>query len=173
VSIGYSEAALVANRTSVLMWGGSDEERRLWADEAAAGQGGLRLAATAAELEQALRSTAGVVFVPNGATLPEEAQRALVRCLREQEERPKVVVALPGARQSALDRGALRTDLDYALSLARVDLDAPGVREGIKSRRAAAHRGSRPSRSAKSAPRTQARPARRAQARKPKVKRRR
>jgi hypothetical protein len=173
VSNGYSEAALVANRTSVLLWGGSEEERRLWAEEAAAGQGGLRLAATAADLEQALRSAGGVVFVPNGATLPEEAQRALVRCLREQEERPKVVVALPWARPSALARGALRPDLDYALALARVDLDAPGIREGIKARRATAHRGARPSRSVKPAPRTQPRPARRAQARKPKVKRRR
>jgi hypothetical protein len=134
----YSELELVANRTSVLLWGGSEEDRRAWADEASGhfpGEGPLRVVEAEEGLDPALREARGVVFIPLGTALSQTAQLALVRCLREQEERPKIVLGLSGSQAQAVSKGLLRPDLDYALSLSRVDLDAASVKEQIRVRR--------------------------------------
>ena len=134
----YSEPELISNRAAVLLSGGSEDDRRAWADEASSqfpGEGPLREVASEAGLEDALRNPRGVLFIPHGTALSQPAQLTLVRCLREQEERPKIVFAIQGSQSQAVDKGLLRPDLDYALSLSRVDLDASAVRESIRSRR--------------------------------------
>jgi len=129
---GYAESQLVSNRSGVLIWGGTDEDRRAWAQEAATQLGApLRIVESAGEIAGAMRSPESVVFFPAATVLPDPEQLALVRCLREQEERPKVVVGVTRAS----DRAKLRPDLDYALSLGQLDLDAPGVKDAIKARR--------------------------------------
>jgi hypothetical protein len=142
MGMGYPENALVGNRAAVLLWGGSEEDRRAWAEEASSqhGAGPLRTAGEDVELQQALADARGVVFVPNVSTLSDATQRALVLCLREQEERPKLVLSLNTQRQTALDRGELRPDLDYALLQGRVDLADPSVRQAIQSRRGSVSR---------------------------------
>ena len=139
MTVGYPEGALVANRTSVLLFGGSEEDRRAWADEAASslvGEGPLRVVTSDAEVNRAIQPASGVVFFPNAAQLSSETQMLLVRCLREREERPKLVVALPHSPTAATERGTLRLDLDYALQLGRVDLGASEVKVSIRERRA-------------------------------------
>lgn len=164
MGIGYSEAALVANRACVLLWGGTEPDRRAWAEEAASTAGeGLRVAATDAEVERALQAARGVVYVPDAASLSEATQRTLVHCVREREEKPKIVAGLSSSPQRALDTGALRPDLEYALALGRVDLAAPEVKEGIKARRGAAAKRAR----------AKPHPARRAPPKKGKAKKRR
>jgi hypothetical protein len=142
----YSELELVANRTSVLLYGGSEEDRQAWADEASGhfpNEGPLRVVASEQGLEAALRDSRGVLFIPHGTALSPPAQLTLVRCLKEQEERPKIVLGIQGSQTQAMDKGLLRPDLDYTLSLSRVDLDAAAVRESIRARRGKSSRASK------------------------------
>ena len=54
---GYPEAALVSNRASLLLYGGSEADRRAWAEEAASNfehEGPLKIAGDDAGLAAAL-----------------------------------------------------------------------------------------------------------------------
>lgn len=134
---GYREEELVSNRASLLLYGGTEEERRSWAQEAAYSfehEGALVEVRQAAELTEALKRPKGVVFVAEVTKLSREAQGHILRCLQMQEERPKLVLGLTGSAESALERGMLREDLHYRLQQARVDLSVPGLREQLKKR---------------------------------------
>ena len=138
---GYREEELVTNRASLLLSGGSEDERRAWAQEAAehfASEGPLVEVRTAAELAAALKAPRGVVFIPDVSKLEPSAQALLLRCLQLQEERPKVVVGLAGQPDQARTRGTLREDLHYRLHQALVDMNAEGLRDALKKRRAQA-----------------------------------
>jgi hypothetical protein len=134
---GYREEELVSNRASLLLYGGTEEERRSWAQEAAhhfEHEGALVEARQLSELVEALKRPKGVVFVSDVAKLGLEAQAHIVRCLTLQEERPKLVLGLMGSAETALERGTLRDDLHYKLKNAQVDLGVPGLREVLKKR---------------------------------------
>jgi hypothetical protein len=138
---GYREEELVTNRASLLLSGGTEDERRAWAQEAAehfASEGPLVEVRTAAELPAALKAPRGVVFIPDVSKLESSAQALLLRCLQLQEERPKVVVGLSGQPELARSRGTLREDLHYRLHQALVDMNAEGLRDVLKKRRAVA-----------------------------------
>jgi hypothetical protein len=138
---GYREPDLVSNRASVLLFGGSEADRRAWADEAMANffdEGPLVVVEQPEQLSAALARPRGVVFVRDAAALGWPAQGALVRCLTTQEERPKLVVALAAPAQAALEQGLLRDDLHFRLRQAQVNLSAPEVKEAIRARRAKA-----------------------------------
>ncbi len=135
---GYSENELVSNRAALLLYGGSENDRRRWALEAAGNfveEGQLVEVGVASELEKALEPTKGVVFVADGQALGLEGQAQLLRCLKEREERPKLVIGIPLSPEAALEQGTLREDLSYRLQSARVNLDAPGLRDAIRTRR--------------------------------------
>jgi len=134
---GYREEELVSNRASLLLYGGTEEERRSWAQEAAyyfEHEGVLLEVRQASELAEALKRPKGVVFVADVTKLAWEAQGQILRCLQMQEERPKLVLGMMGSAESALERGVLREDLHYRLQQARVDLSVPGLREALKKR---------------------------------------
>lgn len=134
---GYREEELVSNRASLLLYGGTEEERRSWAQEAAhhfEHEGALIEVRQLSELAEALKRPKGVVFISDVAKLGLEAQAHIVRCLQMQEERPKLVLGLTGSAEVALERGTLRDDLHYKLNHALVDLGAPGLREVLKKR---------------------------------------
>ena len=136
---GYREEELVANRASVLVSGGTEDERRTWAATAARNfskEGPLVEVRQTEQVGDALRQPRGVVFIPDVARLSIAAQGLIVRCLQTQEERPKIVVGLSGAVEQARSKGTLREDLLYRLHLAQVDLTADGMRELIAQRRA-------------------------------------
>ncbi len=135
---GYSENELISNRAALLLYGGSENDRRRWALEAAGNfveEGQLVEVAAVSELEKTLEPTKGVVFVADGLQLGLEGQAQLLRCLKEREERPKLVIGLPLSPEAALEQGTLREDLSYRLQSARVNLDAPGLRDAIRTRR--------------------------------------
>lgn len=134
----YREDELIQNRAPVLLHGGSEAERRAWAEEAAAAfptEGPLREAKGPQDLAAALASSRGVVYVPDLGALGDAGQRVLMACLLK-EERPKLVLGLSIQPTTALDRGLLRDDLSYRLQISRVDLTSPGLAEAIRSRRA-------------------------------------
>lgn len=132
---GYREEELVSNRSSLLIHGGTDDERRSWAQEAARNfDVELVEVRQAADLPGALKQPNGVVFIPDVAKLGREAQFVLLRCLQMQEERPKLVVGLSGGADAALTRGTLREDLHYRLHQAQVDLQKDGLRDLLKQR---------------------------------------
>jgi transcriptional regulator of acetoin/glycerol metabolism len=134
---GYREDELVSNRASLLLYGGTEEERRSWAQEAAhyfEHEGTLVEVRQASELTEALKRPKGVVFIHDVSKLGLEAQQRILRCLQMQEERPKLVLGLTGSAESALERGTIREDLHYRLHQAQVDLGAPGLREALKKR---------------------------------------
>ncbi|RKH38033.1 sigma 54-interacting transcriptional regulator [Corallococcus llansteffanensis] len=132
---GYREEDLVSNRASLIIHGGTEDERRAWAEEAARNFGvPLTEVRQAAELPGALRQPNGVLFVADVAKLPLDAQGLILRCLQMQEERPKVVVGVSGAASAALTRGTLREDLHYRLNQAQVDLQTDGLRDVLKRR---------------------------------------
>lgn len=136
---GYREEELVANRASVLLSGGTEEERRTWAATAARNfsqEGPLVEVRQGEQLSEALKQPRGVVFIPDVARLSSTAQGLIVRCLQTQEERPKIVVGLSGGIEPARSKGTLREDLLYRLHLAQVDLTAEGMRELLVQRRA-------------------------------------
>ena len=134
---GYREEELVSNRATLLLYGGTEEERRSWALEAAhhfEHEGELLEVRQSAELVEALKRTRGVVYVPDVVKLGLEAQSHILRCLLRQEERPKLVLGMTGSADSALERGLLREDLHYRLNQAQVDLGTPGLRDALKKR---------------------------------------
>ncbi|HZI11422.1 MAG TPA: Fis family transcriptional regulator [Myxococcus sp.] len=132
---GYREEELVCNRASLLIHGGTEEERRSWAQEAARNfDVELVEVRQAAELHGALRQPNGVVFIPDVAKLGRDGQAHILRCLQMQEERPKVVVGLSGTADAALTKGTLREDLHYRLHQAQVDLATDGLRDLLKQR---------------------------------------
>ncbi|REG20339.1 hypothetical protein ATI61_12239 [Archangium gephyra] len=136
---GYREEELVANRASVLLSGGTEDERRTWAATAARNfskEGPLVEVRQTEQVGDALRQPRGVVFIPDVARLSIPAQGLIVRCLQTQEERPKIVVGLSGGVEQARTKGTLREDLLYRLHLAQVDLTTEGMRELIAQRRA-------------------------------------
>jgi hypothetical protein len=135
---GYSEEDLVSNRAALLLYGGDEAERRTWAHEAAghfAAEGPLAEIRSAQELSGPLGRPRGVVFVPDALALGLEAQSQILRCLQEREERPKIIIGLSRLPDEALQQGLLRDDLSYRLRLARVNLDAEGLRETLQARR--------------------------------------
>jgi hypothetical protein len=136
---GYSEAELITNRSSLILSGGGEADRRAWAEEAAAqfANEGMTEISSLAELVRALEHGKGVVFVPDAGALGYEAQGKIVHCLLNQEERPKIIVALSTSPADALAKGDLRDDLHYRLQMARVDLSKPGMKDLMRSRRAA------------------------------------
>ncbi|AGC49315.1 hypothetical protein MYSTI_08049 [Myxococcus stipitatus DSM 14675] len=132
---GYREEELVCNRASLIIHGGTEEERRSWAQEAARNfDVELVEVRQVADLVGALRQRNGVLFIPDAAKLGREAQGHILRCLQMQEERPKVVVGVSGAADAALARGTLREDLHYRLHQAQVDLQKDGLRELLRRR---------------------------------------
>jgi hypothetical protein len=132
---GYREEDLVSNRASLLIHGGTEDERRAWAEESARNFGvPLTEVRQAPELSGALKQPNGVVFVPDLGKLPLEAQGLILRCLQMQEERPKLVLGVSGAAMAALTRGTLREDLHYRLNQAQVDLQTEGLRDALKRR---------------------------------------
>lgn len=137
----YSESDLVANRASLLLHGGSERDRRSWAEEAQRafeGEGPLRTVTASSELAAALAPSRGVVFVPDVLALSNEDQAKIIRCLQEREERPKIVLGLPLDPQAALLQGRLRGDLLYRLQQAQVNLASGELKEAIRERRQAA-----------------------------------
>ncbi|MCP3063534.1 Fis family transcriptional regulator [Myxococcus sp. K38C18041901] len=132
---GYREEELVCNRASLIIHGGTEEERRSWAQEAARSfDVELMEVRQAVDLANALRQRNGVVFIPDAVKLGREAQGLILRCLQMQEERPKVVVGVSGAADAALSRGTLREDLHYRLHQAQVDLQKEGLRDLLRRR---------------------------------------
>nr|WP_217441962.1 MULTISPECIES: Fis family transcriptional regulator [unclassified Myxococcus] len=132
---GYREEELVCNRASLIIHGGTEEERRSWAQEAARNfDVELVEVRQATDLAAALRQRNGVLFIPDAAKLGRDAQGLILRCLQMQEERPKVVVGVSGAADAALSRGTLREDLHYRLHQAQVDLQKDGMRELLRRR---------------------------------------
>ncbi|WPB77445.1 Fis family transcriptional regulator [Archangium violaceum] len=135
---GYREEELVANRASVLLSGGTEDERRTWAATAARNfskEGPLVEVRQTEQVGEALKQPRGVLFIPDVARLSIPAQGLIVRCLQTQEERPKIVVGLSGGVEQARTKGTLREDLLYRLHLAQVDLTTEGMRELIAQRR--------------------------------------
>lgn len=135
---GYSEADLVTNRASLLLFGGTATDRRTWAAEAQLSfeaEGPLVEVATPDQLRPALTRPKGVVYVPDVLALGLEAQKQILRCLQEQEERPKLVLGLQRRPEDARDHGALREDLLYRLQAAKVDLAGDEVQQRIRARR--------------------------------------
>ena len=134
----YGEEELVANRVSVLLTGGTEDERRTWATVAARHflqEGALVEVRQTEQVPEALKRPRGVVFIPDVARLSPAAQGLIVRCLQTQEERPKLVVGLSGGVEPARGKGTLREDLLYRLQRAHVDLAADGMRERVAQRR--------------------------------------
>ena len=132
---GYREEDLVSNRASLIIHGGTEDERRAWAEEAARNFGvPLTEVRQGSELAGALRQPNGVVFIADAGKLPLDAQGLILRCLQMQEERPKVVVGVSGTAMAALTRGTLREDLHYRLNQAQVDLQTDGLRDALKRR---------------------------------------
>ncbi len=137
---GYTEAELVTNRSSLLLSGGGEADRRAWAEEAAKhfpGEGDVVELSSPEDLPAALERPRGVLFIPDAAQLPPDAQMRIVHCLRTQEERPKIILGLSSSPAEALANGELRADLHYRLQTARVDLSTPGLRDVLRARRAA------------------------------------
>ena len=138
---GFTEAQLVSNRAVVLLYGGSEADRREWATEAAThleGGRGLFEARDDAALSHALKAPAGVVYVPDAQVLSAPVQRELVRVLKQKEERPKFVLGLPVGPDTAWNKGLMRDDLHYALQRVKVDLGNAELKAALKKRRAKA-----------------------------------
>lgn len=122
----YSLEALKKNRVSVLAFGGAEADRRALAQAAAQelpGSGFIE-ARDAAAVTRAATNGRAVVYVPDVGALPADAQRALVRVLREREERPKFVLGLGTTPDTALEKGTLTEDLRFWLAASTVDVRA-------------------------------------------------
>ena len=139
----YSEEELVQNRSAVLLYGGTPNERRAWAEEVATAFPAARLVpvSRADELSQALALRDAVVLVEDLVALGDAGQAQIIQCLLRQEERPKLVLGLKLAADTARAQGLLRDDLHFRLQIAKVDLDAESVRQAIQKRRPNERRG--------------------------------
>ena len=137
----YREAQLITNRVSVLLVGGSEQDRKAWALDAMVGfgeDGALFEARDVTNVNQAFTMRSGVVYVPDASQLSWSVQRELTRLLHEKEERPKFVLGIPFSLAAALSRGVLREDLVFALSKATLDLGSVEVKDSIAKRRKSA-----------------------------------
>lgn len=145
------------NRAPVLLSGGAAPERAAWAQEAAEIGGRPLVTVTRPEqLGSALTVRTAVLFVPDVVALGDAGQQLLVRTLTSLDERPKVVLGLNRSEASARQAGVLREDLHYRVRMGLLNLDAPGMREGIASRRAQwARRATMPAPRPASSPRLQ------------------
>src|SRR5215831_4552628 len=129
------------NRAPVLLSGGAPPDRAAWAQEAAEIGGRPLVTVTRPEqLGPALLVRSAVLFVPDVLTLGDVGQQMLVRTLTSLDERPKLVLGLGRSEGSVRQAGLLREDLHYRLRMGLLNLDAPGMREGIATRRAEAAR---------------------------------
>ncbi len=126
----WSLDALKKNRVSALLYGGTEPERRALAVAASQALEGATLIETSdpVALERALGNGRAVVYVPDVTRVPAATQRAVVRALREREERPKLLLGLPGTPDQAAQKGGLTDDLRYWLASATVDLKARASR---------------------------------------------
>lgn len=120
----WSTDALKKNRVSTLLFGGSEADRRAFAQAAtqALEGAGLVEAKDAVALERSLTNARAVVYVPDVTAIPPATQRAVVKALREREERPKLVLGLPTTPETAADKGGLTDDLRYWLAQSTVDV---------------------------------------------------
>ena len=133
----YAESELIMNRAPVLLSGGSAQDRAAWAQEAAELNGRPLVTVTRPEqLESALLVRSAVLFVPDLLVLGDAGQQILVRTLTSLDERPKLVLGLGRSEVSARQAGVLREDLHYRVRMGLLNLDAPGLREAIVTRRA-------------------------------------
>ena len=176
---GYAERDLVKNRSSLLIFGATEPERRAWAEAAAwsfPDEGALRVLGDESELSAALSHGKGVLYIPDATALGNAGQTELVRALREREERPKLVLGLPASSEKLRETGKLRLDLLYSLQMAQVNLDLIPVRQRAKPPKVTARAAASPkpaargaSRSAKATPasRPAPKPARPAQPARP------
>ena len=122
----YSIDALKKNRVSALLFGGTEADRRaiaVAATQELAGEG-LIEAKDADALERALTNGRAVVYVPDVTLIPAATQRAVVRMLREREERPKLVLGLPTTPETAAQKGGLTDDLRFWLAHSTLDVKA-------------------------------------------------
>lgn len=126
----YSIDALKKNRVSALLFGGTEADRRAVAVAATQELAGAGLieAKDAEALDQALSNSRAVVYVPDVTAIPPAAQRAVVRLLREREERPKLVFGLPTSPETAAQKGGLTEDLRFWLTHSTVDVKARASR---------------------------------------------
>jgi hypothetical protein len=124
--MSYSLDALKKNRVSALLYGGTEADRRALAVAATAELEGSGLieAKDGEALERAFTNSRAVVYVPDVTVIPPVTQRAVVRMLREREERPKLVLGLPTTPETAAQKGGLTEDLRYWLSHSTVDVKA-------------------------------------------------
>lgn len=136
---GFPEDQLVQNRASVLLFGGSEADRRAWAEEAALRlreDGVLTTLGAETELASALLDGRRVLFIPDIAQISQVGQMLLVKTLLEREDRPKIIVGLSIAPMDARLKGKLRDDLAYRLQVSNVDLSQPGMKSTLRDRRA-------------------------------------
>lgn len=128
--MGWSPDGLKKNRVSTILYGGTEADRRAFAVSASEELDGAGLieAKDALSLERALGNVRAVVYVPDLAVIPPVTQRAVVRVLREREEKPKLVLGLATSPDTALEKGALTEDLKYWLARSTVDVKARASR---------------------------------------------
>lgn len=124
MDLTYAAEQLKKNRASMLLTGGTEADRRAFAIAAAQGLPGEPFVEVTepAQVARALKGGRGTIYVPDVTAVPAPVQRELVRVLREQEERPKFALGLPGAVQTAVDKGALTDDLRFWLRAATIDV---------------------------------------------------
>jgi hypothetical protein len=130
-SMTWSLDALKKNRVSALVFGGTEADRRafaLAASQELEGAGGLIEAKDAAAVERALSNAKAVIYVPDVTVIAPATQRAVVRLLREKEERPKLVFGLPTSPATAAEKGGLTEDLRFWLTQSTVDVKARAKR---------------------------------------------
>ncbi|MFZ5441022.1 MAG: hypothetical protein ACOZQL_13525 [Myxococcota bacterium] len=120
----WTTDALKKNRVSALVYGGSEADRRAFAQAASQNLEGAGFveAKDATALERASANPRAVVYVPDVTALPPATQRAVVKTLREREERPKFVLGLPTSPETAAEKGGLTDDLRFWLARSTVDV---------------------------------------------------
>jgi hypothetical protein len=126
----YSLDALKKNRVSALLFGGTEADRRAVAVAATQELAGAGLieAKDADALERALSNAKAVVYVPDVTLIPASVQRAVVKVLREREERPKLLFGLPTTPETAVQKGGLTDDLRFWLTHSTLDVKARASR---------------------------------------------
>ncbi|MBX7102320.1 MAG: Fis family transcriptional regulator [Myxococcaceae bacterium] len=137
----FAPAQLLTNRAAVLLHGGSESDRRHFADGAAqAWELTLQDASDPAALPAATTAPHAVVYVADVTRLSPDAQRELARVLHQQEERPKLLLGVPKSVDGALAQGTLRDDLWFALRRAVVDAGSPEAKDAVRKLGAKAKR---------------------------------
>lgn len=126
----YALDALKKNRASMLLFGGSEADRRAFASAVPTELEGAPFveAKDVAGLEKTFGHTKSVVYVPDVSALPAASQRALVRVLREKEERSKYIIGMQTSPDTAVEKGTLTEDLRFWLRQATVDVKSRASR---------------------------------------------